>query len=170
VKDERLLQIEEQPTRRDFCATACQALSLLTVGAVVQGCGGGSGGGGGGGNPSGPSPAPSLRAVTGTVSGNTVLVTVDAASPLASVGGVATVTAGGNNFLVARTAAGTFSALTTTCTHEACTINGYSAPVFQCPCHGSQFSTEGAVVRGPATSALRRYSTSFAGDMLTITL
>jgi nitrite reductase/ring-hydroxylating ferredoxin subunit len=168
VKDERLEQTDEQPTRRTFCATACQALSLLTVGAVVPGCGGG--GGGGGGNPSGPSPAPSLRAVTGTVSGSTVLVTVDAASPLASVGGVATVAAGGNNFLVARTAADAFSALTTTCTHEACTINGYSAPVFQCPCHGSQFSTEGAVVRGPAAAPLRKYATGFAGDVLTITL
>jgi cytochrome b6-f complex iron-sulfur subunit len=97
-------------------------------------------------------------------------VTVDAASPLATVGGVALVSAGGNNLLVARTAADTFSALTSTCTHQACTINGYSAPVFQCPCHGSQFSTTGEVVRGPAGAPLRRYATSFAGDVLTIAL
>ena len=162
--DNRILQLEPLPTRRDFCTTACQALSLLTVGAVAQGCGGG------GGNPSGPSPAPALRAVSGTVSGTNVLVTVDAASPLASVGGVALVTAGGNSMLVARTAADAFSALTSTCTHQACTINGYSAPVYQCPCHGSQFSTAGDVVRGPAAAPLRTYGTAFAGDVLTIAL
>jgi Rieske Fe-S protein len=168
VKDEQLSQADVLPTRRDFCSTACQALSLLTVGVVAQGCGGGSGGGGG--NPAGPSPAPSLRTISGTVSGGAVTVAVDAASPLASVGGVAAVSAGGSSYLVARTASDAFSALTSTCTHEACTINGYAAPVFQCPCHGSRFSTEGAVVRGPAAAPLRRYTTSFAGDVLTITL
>jgi len=162
--DDRLLPIESLPSRRDFCTTACQALSILTVGAIAQGCGGG------GGSPSGPSSAPSLPTVGGTVSGGTVLVTVDAASPLATVGGVAAVSAGGNNLLVAHTAADTFSALTSTCTHQACTINGYSAPVFQCPCHGSQFSTAGDVVRGPAGAPLRKYATSFAGNVLTITL
>jgi len=154
----------ELPTRRDFCAAACQALSLLTVGAVAQGCGGG-----GGGNPSGPSPAPGLRPITGTVNGNTVQVTIDAASPLAAAGGVAWVQAGGRSYLVARTGAETFTALTSTCTHEQCTITGYSAPVYQCPCHGSQFSTSGAVVRGPAGSPLRQFATAFASDVLTIT-
>ena len=42
------------------------------------------------------------------------------------------------------------------------TITGYSAPVFQCPCHGSQFSTDGAVVRGPAGAPLRKFATNFA--------
>jgi Rieske Fe-S protein len=167
VNDERLPEIDSLPTRRHFCTAACQAVSLLTVGLVAPGCGGGSGGGG---NPSGPSPAPALRTVSGSVNGSTVTVAVDAASPLASVGGVASVAAGGNTFLVTRTSADAFSALTTTCTHQACTINGYSAPVFQCPCHGSQFSADGAVVRGPATAPLRKYASSFAGDVLTITL
>jgi cytochrome b6-f complex iron-sulfur subunit len=106
--------------------------------------------------------------VAGTLSGSTVTVTVDAASPLASVGSVATVNAGGRSFLVSRTATDAFTALTSTCTHEACTITGYSAPVFQCPCHGSQFSTAGAVVRGPATSPLRQFATTFTGGVLSI--
>jgi cytochrome b6-f complex iron-sulfur subunit len=150
------------PSRRDFCAAACQALSLLTVGAVAQGCGGG------GGSPSGPSAAPPLRSIAGTVSGSNVQVTLDAASPLATVGGVAAVQAGGRGFLVSRTSAEGFTALTSTCTHEQCTITGYSAPVYQCPCHGSQFSTSGSVVRGPASAPLRQFQTTFAGDVLTI--
>jgi cytochrome b6-f complex iron-sulfur subunit len=167
VMDDRLPATElvpaELPSRRDFCTTACQALTLLTVGAVAQGCGGG-----GGGSPSGPSAAPPLRSIAGTATGSNVQVTIDAASPLATVGGVATVQAGGRGFLVSRTSAEAFTALTSTCTHEQCTITGYSAPVYQCPCHGSQFSTSGSVVRGPASAPLRQFQTTFAGDVLTI--
>jgi hypothetical protein len=56
-------------------------VSLATLGSILQGCSG---------NPSGPSSsAPSLTTVNGTVSSGTVNVTVDAASPLATVGGAA---------------------------------------------------------------------------------
>jgi nitrite reductase/ring-hydroxylating ferredoxin subunit len=160
----KTLLAAELPSRRDFCSAACQAFSVLTLGVVAEGCGGG------GSSPAGPSPAPSLKVVTGTVSGSTVLVTVDAASPLAAAGGVASVQAGGRGFLVTRTAGDSFTALTSTCTHEQCTITGYAAPVFQCPCHGSQFSAAGAVVRGPASAPLRQFATSFSGDVLTISL
>jgi len=159
------LRPAEHSSRRDFCTAACQALSVLAIGAVAQGCGLG-----GGGNPSGPSPASTLKFVTGTISGNTVLVTIDAASPLAAAGGVASVQAGGQGFLVTRTAGDSFTALTSMCTHQQCAITGYSAPVFQCPCHGSQFSSSGSVVRGPAGAPLRQFATSFAGDVLTIAL
>lgn len=155
-------------SRRDFCVAACHAASALAVGSVLQSCGGG-------GNPAGPSgggtPAPSLPVVNATTAGGAATVTIDAASPLATVGNAALVRAGSSgDLLVARTAQDTFSALTATCTHEACTINGFRSPNFVCPCHGSQFTTSGQVVNGPATRALRTYPTQFAGTTLTITL
>ena len=116
---------------------------MLTLGVVAEGCGGG------GSSPAGPSPAPSLKVVTGTVSGSTVLVDGRCRVTLAAAGGVATVQAGGRGFLVTRTAGDSFTALTSTCTHEQCTITGYAAPVFQCPCHGSQIQRRGC--RGPRT-------------------
>lgn len=150
--------------RREFCTHACQAVSLVTVGAALQGCGGGdsptSPSGGFGGTP--------LPTLNGTVSGRTIAVTVDAGSPLATVGGAALVQSTSGNFLVARISQEGFSALTAVCTHEACTVNTISGSTYTCPCHGSQYSTGGGVVRGPATRSLTVFGTSFAGTTLTI--
>jgi cytochrome b6-f complex iron-sulfur subunit len=155
------------PSRRLFCVSACHAASALALGAVLPGCGGG-------GNPAGPSgggaPAPTLTVINAPASGGTATVAIDAGSPLSAVGGAALVRTGTGDLLVARTAQDAFSALTATCTHEACLITGYRSPNFVCPCHGSQFSTSGAVLNGPATRALRTYSTTFSGSTLTIAL
>lgn len=72
--------------------------------------------------------------------------------------------------IVANTASG-YVALDSTCTHLGCTV-GYSSTSnnFPCPCHGSVFSATGSVVNGPATTALKSYSTSKSGNILTINL
>lgn len=72
--------------------------------------------------------------------------------------------------IVANTGSG-YVALDSTCTHNGCTV-GYSSSAknFPCPCHGSVFSLTGAVVNGPATTALKSYPVSLSGDILTITL
>jgi hypothetical protein len=48
------------------------------------------------------------------------------------------------------------------CTHQGCTITGYQNQTYVCPCHGSQFNTNGGVVAGPAVAALRRVTVQFA--------
>jgi cytochrome b6-f complex iron-sulfur subunit len=152
-------------TRRDFCVQACRAVSLVTVATALQGCG----------SPTSPSEtnAPLMPTINGSVAGGTVTVTVDAASPLASTGSAALVktpTADPTAFLVTRTAQDTFTALTAICTHEGCTVDRFASPVFVCPCHGSQYSTSGTVVMGPAPRALRQFTTRFTNNVLTITL
>jgi cytochrome b6-f complex iron-sulfur subunit len=74
------------------------------------------------------------------------------------------------NFLVARIAQDSFNAMTAICTHEACTVTRFQSGTFQCPCHGSEYSTSGAVTKGPASSSLRRFNTQFANNVLTISL
>jgi len=86
---------------------------------------------------------------------------VDSAALIESIAGV---------FLVARTGATTFTAIDATCTHEGCTVNGVNGAIYVCPCHGSRYNRNGQVVNGPAKASLRQYSTSFANDVLTITI
>lgn len=68
--------------------------------------------------------------------------------------------------------AGTFFfAVSSTCTHEGCTV-GYNATAgkVQCPCHGSEYSTNGNVLTGPATRALQSFTVVKTGNILKITV
>jgi Rieske Fe-S protein len=154
-------------TRREFCTSACRlatAASLAgSLGAVLQACGGGSGALG-----TLPSNVPALPTMTGTSAGGAVSVNVDASSPLSAVGSAALVQSANGLFLVAHTGPDTFTAVTATCTHQACTITGFTGSEYVCPCHGSRFSTSGSVQNGPATRSLRTFATRVAGSVLTI--
>ena len=152
---------EEPLSRRTFCLHACQAASCLALGSLAEACGGGG---------SSPSNVPQLSLVNGSVSGSTVVVQIDSSSPLATVGGAAMVRSSGGAFLVARTGQESFSALTTICTHETCTITGFDSTNYVCPCHGSKFTTTGRVVNGPANAPLRSFATVFANNVLSISL
>lgn len=152
--------------RREFCAHACQAMSLAAVGSVLQGCSGSATSPSGTGTSGGGSALPAL---SGTVDNRTISVTVGAGTALASVGGTALVQSTLGSFLVTRISDQAFSALSAVCTHEGCVITNVSGTTFICPCHGSQFSTSGSVLRSPATRPLATFATGFANGTLTIT-
>jgi Rieske Fe-S protein len=156
-----------EQTRREFCAQAGQFTSAAAVGTLLQACGGGAGGITGG---SLPPDVPALTTLSATAASGGVTLSIDAGSPLASIGGAALVQSPNGLILVAHTAADTFAAVTATCTHERCTITGFTGQAFVCPCHGSRFSTNGAVQNGPATRNLRSFPTQFAGNVLTISV
>jgi cytochrome b6-f complex iron-sulfur subunit len=148
-------------TRREFCAQSTAMLSFGALTAAIAGCGG---------SPTNPTSGfPALSTVNATAGANNTATVTVAGTALADVGGAALVNASGRSFLVAQTATNTFSALTSTCTHEGCTVNTYQNSVYECTCHGSQYSTSGAVLRGPASAPLRQFATSFAGGVLTMT-
>jgi len=147
-------------SRRAFCARTCQAASCLAFAVLAEACGGSGG--------IGPSNIPQLPTINGTPSGSTVQVQVDSSSPLGAVGGAGLVRSSSGLFLVARTGEQTFTALTSTCTHQTCTITGFDGTNYVCPCHGSRFTTSGRVVNGPAPAPLRPFNTAFANNVLTI--
>ena len=74
-----------------------------------------------------------------------------------------------DSIIIARTSSGIYVALSSICTHQGSTI-GFesSANRFHCPNHGSNFSIDGAVINGPATSSLKRYNTQLNGTSLRI--
>ena len=44
------------------------------------------------------------------------------------------------------------------CTHRGCELN-VGGGIYTCPCHGSEFSTLGEVLEGPADRNLKTYKT-----------
>jgi len=147
--------------RRDFCAHTWRLVSIGTLGSFAGACSS---------NPMSPSSAPALAVLTPPVVGGTITLNVDASSPLQAVGSAVLLQTSGGNVLVAHTAQSSFNAMTAVCTHEGCIVNGYTGAAFVCPCHGSQYNTNGTVVQGPAVAALARYNTQFTNGVLTIAL
>jgi cytochrome b6-f complex iron-sulfur subunit len=73
-----------------------------------------------------------------------------------------------DNTIIINTGDG-FIALSSVCTHSGCRVSySHSNTNLPCPCHGSVFSTTGAVLNGPASSALKKYDLTVEGDILTI--
>lgn len=142
-------------TRREFARLA----SLAPLACMAAACSGGDGGG-----PVAPG------GVGVSVNGNILTVPLAQNPTLAQAGGMILVSQ--VQALVIRLSATEYRAMTSVCTHQACTVSSFDGTRLNCPCHGSQFSTSGAVLRGPAAAPLRTYATSFdqATGIITVNL
>jgi cytochrome b6-f complex iron-sulfur subunit len=103
--------------------------------------------------------------VSATVDGNRFAVnraTVD-------LTGFALVDAPGLEFpiYVHRQSASEYSAVLTRCMHRGCTVEP-SAGRLICPCHGSEYTTVGHILKGPTELPLIRYHVSADADTLFI--
>src|SRR4051812_11674587 len=95
----------------------------------------------------------------------------DAANqPLTRVGGAMLVDMAGDTVMVVRMSDTEVVAVSAICTHAGCSMD-YSTgqKLLDCPCHGSQFATDGSVLRGPATRPLRVYRAALANNAITVT-
>jgi Rieske Fe-S protein len=106
-----------------------------------------------------------------------------------AVGQVALMAADDRNAAIVGRDDGGFYALSATCAHQCCTVvlcDGActrpvvspndcalpkvaslvtgGAPAFFCPCHGSTFASDGAVLKGPALRPLPAVALSITGD------
>ncbi|MCL5267255.1 MAG: ubiquinol-cytochrome c reductase iron-sulfur subunit [Bacteroidetes bacterium] len=62
---------------------------------------------------------------------------------------------------------GNYKSLSAKCTDLGCTVSFRPAgDYFHCNCHGSEFSINGRVLRGPAARPLEEYDVSVVGDKI----
>mgnify|MGYP006290574969 CR=1 FL=1 len=74
------------------------------------------------------------------------------------------------NIIIIRSGENSYLALSKVCTHQGCEVSyNHSSGQLPCPCHGSVFSTTGAVINGPAETSLKKYSVTVEGDKLILT-
>ena len=81
---------------------------------------------------------------------------VDSLEEIAAGSG-AVVRMGGEQRAVYRDEQGALTALSARCTHLGCIVHFNDAErAWACPCHGSRFGLDGAVIQGPANRPLER--------------
>lgn len=154
-------------SRRQFMALGAAAAAAASLAA----CGGGGalgGDTGAGTGPAGPSGSPPTGV---TISGNIIGIDLAVQSGLALTNGFLLINTFAKNVMVVNVGGGTFKALSSVCTHAGCSTNWtFGGGNFTCLCHGSQFSTAGAVVAGPAGSPLTPFAAVFNGTANTVTV
>ena len=62
--------------------------------------------------------------------------------------------------------AGDFKAFSAVCTHTGCLVNKIADGSIDCPCHGSRFGLDGAVLDGPASKPLKPVAVRVQGDSI----
>lgn len=133
--------------RRDFFKSACALCGLALIpGVLVESC--------------------TKQGYSGPSNVNFTLdLTQSANAALNTVGGSVI----SNGVIVIRSSAGTFSALSATCTHQGCQV-GYDSSVQEivCPCHGGTYNLSGKVLGGPPPSPLTSYTATLNGNILTV--
>ncbi len=88
---------------------------------------------------------------------------------LATAGGAMLVDSSNDTIMVVRVSDTQVIALSAICTHAGCSMDYVAAQqLLDCACHGSQFSTDGKVLRGPANRSLRVYTATLANNVITV--
>ncbi|WP_441251671.1 ubiquinol-cytochrome c reductase iron-sulfur subunit [Kitasatospora sp. McL0602] len=110
--------------------------------------------------------APSAAPAPATGSGGTKVSVAASAVP---VGGSAPVKdpSSGDTVYILQPKAGQYCGLSSVCTHSGCAVDAPKGGQLYCPCHGSRFdASTGAVINGPATKPLPKYTVTKDGDRL----
>jgi cytochrome b6-f complex iron-sulfur subunit len=109
----------------------------------------------------------SMQYVTGEIRDGALHLPLDRLAP----DGTALVEVPGMDLplFVRRRAPGDAIALSTRCKHRGCQVEP-EADRFVCPCHGSEYALDGAVLKGPTQRPLDRFTVREAGTSLVIEL
>ena len=117
-------------------------------------------------------PGSSLSTATSASCGSGTCIDLgDAANQeLTTTGGAMLVDIASDTVIVIRVSATDVAAVSAICSHAGCSMNyNASQALIDCPCHGSQFSTTGQVLRGPASRPVKAYHAALTNNTVTIT-
>jgi cytochrome b6-f complex iron-sulfur subunit len=64
---------------------------------------------------------------------------------------------------------GSYTTVSTRCMHQGCQVEPVAGHLV-CPCHGSEYTNDGSVLRGPTRLPLERYHTEVDGEDVVIHL
>lgn len=141
--------------RKEFLSTLGISLAAVCIGCSLASCG--------------SSPAEEATPDPDGGDGPGGLLTVNLDAEIKNTGEFKT----GNGIILVRIAQtnlpASFAALQIACTHQGTPVTYSNAQgKFICPNHGSEFSTTGAVLQGPATTPLKTYTVTITGSTLTV--
>ena len=71
-----------------------------------------------------------------------------------------------DEIVVTQPVAGDYKGFSAVCTHTGCLLNEIADSTINCPCHGSKFSLDGAVVNGPASRPLDTVAVRVQGNSI----
>ncbi len=147
-------QILGKMDRRDFLKALAASGGAVVLGTFLAAC------------------APSVTTGgSSSGSGITVDLTKPENSSLATVGGALALDANNldpKRLLLYRLNESTVLAFSRKCTHMGCAVGAFQNGVSTCPCHGSQYDTNGKVIKGPAPNPLKTYTATVSGTTVTI--
>jgi Rieske Fe-S protein len=141
----------------------------LTAASALVGCPGGDGTGPDGGEGDGGSGSTALAC------GANLCLDLDDPknAALTAIDGALVVAAPRDTILLVRSSATVVHAVSDICTHAGCGVRyDHVNKILSCPCHGSQYTLTGMVLRGPAFRPLAKYQTQLdaSTNQLTILL
>jgi cytochrome b6-f complex iron-sulfur subunit len=175
--DDRAMQLRVVPAAStdEGCAgcsrrTVLRGLALTAASALV-GCPGGDGSTGG----TGPDGGDGSSGSTASACGANLCLDLDDPknAALTAVDGALVVAAPRDSILLVRSSATVVQAVSDICTHAGCGVRyDHVNKILSCPCHGSQYTLTGMVLRGPAFRPLAKYQTQLDAttNQLTILL
>ena len=70
------------------------------------------------------------------------------------------------DIVITQPTAGTFTGLSSVCTHAGCTVAEVVDGAIVCTCHGSKYNLDGTVANGPATKPLEAKPVAVQGDSI----
>ena len=114
----------------------------------------------------GPAAMPTKK--LGKVESNVLELELAKIPELAVAGGMVAVLPDGlkKPLIVMRLEGERFRVLSSKCTHLGCTVRwDNEEQLLRCPCHGSRFTDDGKVSKGPAKTPLREFPTDLAGTI-----